>query len=416
MRYALVGAPAALVALLLTVPAVAAQGNPSGAASAATTVDTERYYVVGPAVRGQPEYLYAIAAATLHDGNRYLEIFALNRDRLQPDGRRMTDPAVVEPGWILALPRDARGPRVRVGRLPQPPPTAPVPSLVPAANAAAAATPAVDRQPLLDYPVLGGLVLLTAATLVVVRRRSAPVAPARPPRPPWPAPAPPVQPAPPSGPAGPSRPLRPSGPAGDSPAKPPVTTRRLPVPVRPDEAAPSHLQAELVCGGDHGTLRLIGTGSGPPGPATCWLAPGGSPPAGRLGLVLGRGTGGRLWLDLALAPDVLTVTGDPAAGLRFARSVIDQLWAAGTAVTVLGDRLRDDLPAGCRHVPTLAELPVSLSAGARVLLAAGLPVRTLRELRPLVDGPATAAIVVGDVPAARWSLHFAEARGRAGSP
>jgi len=48
--------------------------------------------------------LWGIAARRLGDGERWREIFALNRGRLQPDGRRLTDPRLIYPGWILLLP------------------------------------------------------------------------------------------------------------------------------------------------------------------------------------------------------------------------------------------------------------------------------------------------------------------------
>ena len=76
-----------------------------------------KYYIVGARVNGRPEYLFEIAAKTLGDGGRYLEIFRLNEGRLQPDGRYVEDPAVIEPGWTLILPPDASGPAVLVGLL-----------------------------------------------------------------------------------------------------------------------------------------------------------------------------------------------------------------------------------------------------------------------------------------------------------
>ena len=74
-----------------------------------------KYYIVGKPTKGQREGLYTIAAKTLGDGRRYRELSALNRDRLQSDGRRMTDPLMVEPGWVLLLPPDARGGGVLTG-------------------------------------------------------------------------------------------------------------------------------------------------------------------------------------------------------------------------------------------------------------------------------------------------------------
>ncbi len=55
--------------------------------------------------------LWGIAARRLGDGERWREIFALNRGRLQPDGRRLTDPRLIYPGWILLLPSSQARPR-----------------------------------------------------------------------------------------------------------------------------------------------------------------------------------------------------------------------------------------------------------------------------------------------------------------
>ncbi len=58
--------------------------------------------------------LWGIAERTLGDGFRYKEIFELNKDRLMPDGRRLTDADLIQPGWQLVLPSDAKGADVHV--------------------------------------------------------------------------------------------------------------------------------------------------------------------------------------------------------------------------------------------------------------------------------------------------------------
>ncbi|WP_431930162.1 hypothetical protein [Micromonospora sp. RP3T] len=138
---------------------------PTGPAHAAPA-ETGRYYVVGPPVDGQREYLYAIALRTLGNGNRYREIVDLNTGRAQPDGETFTDGLVLNPGWVLVLPRDAKGQGVRIGPLPRtrtrsappatrspaPAPSTPArttapPSRVPPSTRAPATTKAASRPP-----------------------------------------------------------------------------------------------------------------------------------------------------------------------------------------------------------------------------------------------------------------------------
>lgn len=127
------------------------------------------YYVVGPAVNGQPEYLFAIAAATLGDGNRMQEIFALNEGRPQPYGRTMTDPTRLEPGWVLLLPPDAAGPGVLVGDLP------PLTSPTPDAEAQSPDRPGragPDALQVISGVLLVAVVGLVTTALLLLRVRS----------------------------------------------------------------------------------------------------------------------------------------------------------------------------------------------------------------------------------------------------
>ncbi|WP_370942012.1 BTAD domain-containing putative transcriptional regulator [Amycolatopsis sp. cg5] len=60
------------------------------------------------------ESLMQIAADRLGDENRYQEIFQLNKDRRQPDGRALRDVGLLRPGWTLNLPPDATEPCAEV--------------------------------------------------------------------------------------------------------------------------------------------------------------------------------------------------------------------------------------------------------------------------------------------------------------
>jgi hypothetical protein len=140
------------------------------------------WYRVQKEFGGEREFLHAIATRFLRDGNRYTEIFELNKGRRQPDGTAMTTPDKVEPGWILLLPVDARGVTVSGGPLPAdaiaaasaapatPPPTAPADS---------APAPGDGFPVLLIVLIVVGVLLVAGAVagFLLLRRRRGTAAP-----------------------------------------------------------------------------------------------------------------------------------------------------------------------------------------------------------------------------------------------
>lgn len=96
-------------------PAAGASESAAGEPSAAPDVP---YYIVATTPEGEPEFLYGIAEKLLGDGERYREIFELNKGREQPDGQKMTTEDVVEVGWVLQMPEDAEGEGLQHGPLP----------------------------------------------------------------------------------------------------------------------------------------------------------------------------------------------------------------------------------------------------------------------------------------------------------
>ncbi len=83
-------------------------------AELASTVGTEPITATADARAAAPTYLverrdtlWGVAEAHLGDPFRWVEIWELNRGRPQPDGRVLTDPDRICPGWTLQLPVDA---------------------------------------------------------------------------------------------------------------------------------------------------------------------------------------------------------------------------------------------------------------------------------------------------------------------
>jgi LysM domain len=98
----------------------------AGAAIGARLAPTPTYEV------RRRDTLWDIAERHLGDPFRWQEIFRLNQGRVQPDGRRLTDPDLIIAGWRLELPEDARG-----VALPAPPESPPASAEPDAARSAA---------------------------------------------------------------------------------------------------------------------------------------------------------------------------------------------------------------------------------------------------------------------------------------
>ncbi|MGY1500234.1 BTAD domain-containing putative transcriptional regulator [Streptomyces sp. QTS52] len=68
-----------------------------------------KYYRIQPPEGRHHDSLWEIAQRHLGDGRRYGEIYQLNKDRVQPDGSRLSEASLIRPGWIMEMPGDARG-------------------------------------------------------------------------------------------------------------------------------------------------------------------------------------------------------------------------------------------------------------------------------------------------------------------
>ncbi|CAM5254097.1 hypothetical protein STENM36S_04050 [Streptomyces tendae] len=98
-----------------TANALAEQAGQAGQAAAradggssAAHGDT-KYYRIQPPEGRHHDSLWEVAERHLGDGRRYKEIFELNKDRVQPDGSRLSEASLIRPGWIMEMPGDARG-------------------------------------------------------------------------------------------------------------------------------------------------------------------------------------------------------------------------------------------------------------------------------------------------------------------
>lgn len=106
-----------------------------------------KYYVLKTKPNGDPEFLFDIAQRFLGNGNRYMEIFELNKGRTQPDGNVLTDETSVLPGWVMQLPDDAEGEGIEVGVLPTGPADGGAGSGSDESAPASGATPSDDAEP-----------------------------------------------------------------------------------------------------------------------------------------------------------------------------------------------------------------------------------------------------------------------------
>ncbi|MER7960440.1 BTAD domain-containing putative transcriptional regulator [Streptomyces ardesiacus] len=98
-----------------TAGALAEQAGQAGQAAAradggaAAAHGDTKYYRIQPPEGRHHDSLWEVAERHLGDGRRYKEIFELNKDRVQPDGSRLSEASLIRPGWIMEMPGDARG-------------------------------------------------------------------------------------------------------------------------------------------------------------------------------------------------------------------------------------------------------------------------------------------------------------------
>lgn len=85
------------------------RGQHAGVPSDMTDVIGKKVYLVQPPDGSYHDNLWDIAERHLDNGRRWQEIFDLNKGRLQPDGGELVLGRLIQPGWVLIMPEDAKG-------------------------------------------------------------------------------------------------------------------------------------------------------------------------------------------------------------------------------------------------------------------------------------------------------------------
>lgn len=68
-----------------------------------------KFYRIQPPEGRHHDSLWEISERHLGDGRRYSEVYELNKDRVQPDGEKLSKASLIRPGWIMEMPSDAYG-------------------------------------------------------------------------------------------------------------------------------------------------------------------------------------------------------------------------------------------------------------------------------------------------------------------
>jgi hypothetical protein len=177
-----------------------------------------------------------------------------------------------------------------------------------------------------------------------------------------------------------------------------------------DPLAPPSLTTQVRDGRIRLRVRLLGS-SGPRRTSPYRSGPSEEGATATPTLVrLGDGPEGPLRVDLALAPDVVTLTGAPEARRPTALALARRLGRAGVPVTVVGEALGGVVPSGCVRIADPADLaPAVDSPVTPVVICAGPDDRVAAMIRRLPPRSASGPVVilVGGVPPARWSIEAA---------
>ena len=382
-----------------------------------------KYYIVGVTGSGEREHLFGIAARTLGDGRRYMEIFEINLGRPQPDGRRLEDPLLLLPGWVLILPPDASGEGVHVGT----PPVFGSATQEPAHAGDTSTSPLASDGALRALMLTMLIIVLCVAVLLLRRGRRLTLATST--RPTWYEVADRGRTPPSIGPA-PLRPAEDREHARDRTvaaaalagvrARPaahtttPVTEENdaEPDPIVVDPVTP-RVEATLRSGPDQISVHLVGARPGADG-AFAWRGRSGPRRPGQAVIRIGDHATDALFVDLAVSPDAISLSGTRSGVRRQVRSIALQLAAAGVATVAVGDvaMVADQ---ATYNVESLSELVDSTGQPPLLVVLVGeLAAPDVPVLHRLISQrqPRVVPVVVGSGRRARWSISVGHASGR----
>ncbi len=162
--------PTVVSTLATTAAAEVEQLDETLEAQAAAEQAGHKVYTVQAPKDGYHDNLWDIAERHLGDGRRYHEIYELNKDVQQPDGRRLELARLIQPGWELKMPDDAVGLTVAPPPVEQAP-AAPAPSGTDTADVASDADQNVFDQVGSWAGGSGVLAASVLGALLLVRRR-----------------------------------------------------------------------------------------------------------------------------------------------------------------------------------------------------------------------------------------------------
>ncbi|QCC77913.1 bacterial transcriptional activator domain-containing protein [Nocardioides daphniae] len=142
-----------------------------GVPSSMTDVIGRKVAIVQPPDGAYHDNLWDIAERTMGDGRRWKEIYELNKGRKQPDGQQLVLGRLIQPGWVLIMPEDAKNVTRVQAAVEAPPATTPASPVEQGPAAPADEGASVSEAPLTPMASGGLLAAALLGALLAERRR-----------------------------------------------------------------------------------------------------------------------------------------------------------------------------------------------------------------------------------------------------